>query len=205
MSYLQAAALLVDLGTAGVSTLSFYDTFLARFLIQNIHHHVSIFARSLQNQGKIQIEGFFLDTMALPSTALSQTLKSITITKFKELNKQKSNYESSKLKILQAVDAAGDNSRARISRLLDGMKDATPSNNDDFEKKVVRWIEQSRYDATVPDHLLAKWEQQLRKKLDVQSKRLSLAELYSRLLTDFVLLHFMLILIHYTNCPSKPA
>ena len=142
--------------------------------------------------------------MASPSTALSQTLKSITITKFKELNKQKSNYESSKQIILQDVDAVGDDSRARISRLLDGVKDLAPSKSGQFEQNVTRWLKQSHYDPTIPDRLLAEWEQLLRKKLDVQSRRLSLAELYSRLLTEFVLLSSIPILVMYdTKCSQK--
>lgn len=125
--------------------------------------------------------------MASPTAVLSQTLKSITITKFKQLNKQKATYEAAKSTVLRAVDDAGDDIRDRVSHLLSGVKSLdSASTQDAVYKNIVRWLEQSRYDPSMPDSMLEKFEEQLRAKLDVQSRKLGLAELWSRLLTEWL-------------------
>ncbi|KAJ9656579.1 hypothetical protein H2201_008491 [Coniosporium apollinis] len=49
-----------------------------------------------------------------------------------------------------------------------------------------RWVDQSRYDASIPDEMLERFEAQLRSKLEIKSRRLDLAALYSRLLTEWM-------------------
>ena len=125
--------------------------------------------------------------MSSPSAVLSQTLKSITITKFKELNKQQASYEAGKGRVLHAVDAAGEDLQAKVSHLLSGVKDLDgASTKDALYNNIGRWLEQSRCDPSIPSSMLEKFEEQLRSKLDVQSRKLSLAELYSRLLTEWL-------------------
>ncbi|MCJ1229281.1 hypothetical protein MMC12_005946 [Toensbergia leucococca] len=125
--------------------------------------------------------------MSSPSAVLSQTLKSITITKFKELNKQKRGFEVAKAEIVKDIDSAGDDLRSRVSRLLSGVHDLdSSSKHDALYKNITRWLEQSRYDPSIPDSMLEKFEAQLRAKLDVQSRKLDLAELYSLLLTEWI-------------------
>ncbi|KAL2009640.1 hypothetical protein VTN00DRAFT_5447 [Thermoascus crustaceus] len=93
-----------------------------------------------------------MSTMSSSPTesALSQTLQSITLTKIRELEKQRHAYDTRKNQILAE-----------------------------------RWLDQARYDSSIPDHVLRSFEEQLRSKLEIQSRKLSLADLYSRLLTEW--------------------
>ncbi|KAL1954326.1 hypothetical protein VTO42DRAFT_1400 [Malbranchea cinnamomea] len=49
-----------------------------------------------------------------------------------------------------------------------------------------RWLDQSKYDPSVSDFALAKFENNLRSILDVHTRRLNLAALYSRLLIEWL-------------------
>lgn len=122
--------------------------------------------------------------MASSSNILSQTLQSVTVTKIEELAKQRNSFEQRKATVLQAADRAHD-LRKKVAELyatvneLDGSADAELTNID-------RWLQQSQYDPTVRSETLHKFEKALRSRLDVGTRRLDLADLYSRLLTEWI-------------------
>jgi hypothetical protein len=60
--------------------------------------------------------------MSSSITALSRTLKTITLTKINELEKQRKAYARSKDDVLHASSAADCDQRERIRRLLKGVK-----------------------------------------------------------------------------------
>lgn len=126
--------------------------------------------------------------MASPTAALSRTLQTITLTKINELEKQRNAYASSKNAVLNSASNAKLDKRERILRLLNGVQGLHPikSSSDTELPNIRRWLEQSHYDASIPDEMLDDFETKLRSKLDVQTRRLDLAALYSRLLTEWL-------------------
>lgn len=125
--------------------------------------------------------------MALPSAALSRTLQSITITKIGELEKQRNTFERRKNEVLTNVENAGNDRRERASRLLKAVKEFHPSS--EYESSIWNmhnYLHQSYYDPSIPITMLETIEKQLRSKIDAQSRRLNLADLYSRLLTEWL-------------------
>jgi hypothetical protein len=126
--------------------------------------------------------------MAPPASVLSQTLQSITLTKIRELHKQQATYEARKQDILADVDKA-PGQLARISILLEGVKELYPDLSRDGDgalRNIKRFVDQSHYDTSIPDEMLHGFENDLRSKLEIQSRKLGLAELYSRLLTEWM-------------------
>ena len=125
--------------------------------------------------------------MAAPTSALSQTLKSISLTKIREISKQHAVYEQRKDAVLAEAAQHADDPHRRIARLLRGVKDLYPvSLSDNRVANVQHWVQQSRYDASVPPETLESCEELLRGKLEVQGRRLALAHLYSRLVTEWM-------------------
>jgi hypothetical protein len=125
--------------------------------------------------------------MAPPASVLSQTLQSITLTKIRELENQRDKYEASKNEVLTAAARYPDNRRKRIAKLLRGVNVLYPEALEDNQvRNVQHWLDQSAYDASVPDHMLQSYEDLLRSKLEVQSRRLGLAHLYARLVTEWM-------------------
>lgn len=121
--------------------------------------------------------------MASPTSVLSKTLQSITLSKIRELESRRKSYENHKRELLDKVDAAPD-ARDRLALLLGAVKALyPPAVNDTNLGNIQRWLDQSRYDASVPVSKLDEFSGQLRAKLDVQSRKLDMAHLYSRLLT----------------------
>ena len=71
--------------------------------------------------------------------------------------------------------------------LFTAVEELCPEANNDFHlKNIRRWLDQSEYDASIPDGMIQSFERQLRSKLDIQSQKLGLADLYSRLLTEWM-------------------
>ncbi|KAK2042812.1 hypothetical protein LZ31DRAFT_469603 [Colletotrichum somersetense] len=127
--------------------------------------------------------------MSHPTSVLSKTLQSITVTKIRELEKRRAQYESRKSKILQDADrhlSPGE----RIACLLRGVKELYYTNGYNVYSSGVDNIDsllaQSKYDASVPPHMLQSAEDLLRSNLDVQSHKLSMAHLYSSLVTEWM-------------------
>ncbi|KAF6832522.1 hypothetical protein CMUS01_06888 [Colletotrichum musicola] len=133
--------------------------------------------------------------MAPAASFLSKTLKSITLEKIRELSKQRTQYESRKEAVLAAAADPSLTQQKRIKILIDGVNDLivkAQDEDDDFESKriektldeISKRPDQSTWDAPVPIALLDSHEALLRSKLDVQSRRLSAVELYSRFVKE---------------------
>jgi hypothetical protein len=123
--------------------------------------------------------------MTSSSSILSQTLQSITITKIQELEKQRQSYEQRKNHVLSSADDEAKDLRKKVSHLHAGVKDLDVWSYDEL-KNISRWLHQSNYDPSVPDEMLMKFEKELRSRLDIKSRKLELADLYSRLLTEWI-------------------
>lgn len=81
--------------------------------------------------------------MSSSITALSRTLKTITLTKINELEKQRKTYARSKDALLQTSTAVGRDQRERIRRLLKGIEDLTMSPESSMDlSNIRRWLEQ---------------------------------------------------------------
>ncbi|KAE8446090.1 hypothetical protein EG329_012598 [Mollisiaceae sp. DMI_Dod_QoI] len=125
--------------------------------------------------------------MSSSTAALSRTLKTITLTKINELEKQRKAYARSKNAILAAAHEA-PHQREKVLRLLEGVEDlnhASSSPSIDVSN-IRRFLFQSHYDSSIPDATLKDFEAQLLAHLDVQTRRLDLGRLYSRLLTEWL-------------------
>jgi hypothetical protein len=125
--------------------------------------------------------------MSAAPTVLSQTLQSITITKIRQLQKQRAAFELSKAECLEKVDNIRHDQRKNIRVLLEAVEelDTSPATKESLSN-IKRWLEQSEYDPSIPDEILYTFEEQLRSKLNIQSRRLGLAHLYSSLLTEWL-------------------
>ncbi|RDW68901.1 uncharacterized protein DSM5745_08661 [Aspergillus mulundensis] len=123
--------------------------------------------------------------MAPQNSALSQTLESLTRSKIRELEKQRSTYEARKASILTEADDQLDLfSRVRV--ILTGTKAIHPTaSRDTTVGNIERWLDQHRFDPSITDGMLREYEIDLRARLDAHSRKLSLADLYSRLLTEW--------------------
>jgi hypothetical protein len=121
--------------------------------------------------------------MATPKSVLSKTLQSITLSKIRELESRHKSYENRKSEYVAKADAAADE-RDRLACLLEAVRELYPAASKDAGlNNLQRWLDQSRYDASIPISKLASFNRQLRAKLDIQSRKLDMAHLYSRLLT----------------------
>lgn len=124
--------------------------------------------------------------MASSVAALSKTLESITLTKIRELEKQRTKYEDRKNEVLQTAAGMTDQ-RTRITQLLKGVEDLYPgAAGENAVRNIQHWLSQSKYDVCVPDELLQSYEETLRSKLEVQSRKLGLGHLYARLVTEWM-------------------
>ena len=121
--------------------------------------------------------------MATPKSVLSKTLQSITLSKIRELESRHKSYEARKRDYVAKADAAADE-RDRLACLLEAVRELYPTaSKDPGLNNLQRWLDQSRYDASIPTSKLVSFNTQLRAKLDIQSRKLDMAHLYSRLLT----------------------
>lgn len=124
--------------------------------------------------------------MASPKSVLSKTLQSITRSKIRELESRHKSYEARKSDYLAKADAAADE-RDRLACLVEAVKELyPPAAKDPGLTNLQRWLDQSRYDASIPESKLAGFSRQLRAQLDIQSRKLDMAHLYSRLLTGML-------------------
>ncbi|KAI0600472.1 hypothetical protein F4775DRAFT_546072 [Biscogniauxia sp. FL1348] len=125
--------------------------------------------------------------MAPPASVLSQTLQSISLTKIREIENQRDKYEFRKNEVLAAAAKHPDDVHKRIAELLRGVADLYPEALGDHKVKNIRcWLQQSKYDPSMPAEILQSSEEVLRSKLEVQSRKLGLAHLYSRLVTEWM-------------------
>lgn len=123
------------------------------------------------------------------SSVLSQTLQSITVTKIRELEKQRNAFSKSKAQILASSEHASSDIRASINALLEGVKKELNRDERDLRDEldnIGRWVDQSAHDPTVPEATLRKYEHKLKSCLDNIGTRLDFAHLYSRLLIEWI-------------------
>ncbi len=93
--------------------------------------------------------------MSTSTAALSRTLKNITLTKIRELEKQRKTYAQSKNAILEAAKKLDDDPRAKITILLEGVEQLNPSSLSAIDlSNIRRRLEQSHFDSTIPDSML---------------------------------------------------
>ncbi|OOQ82230.1 hypothetical protein PEBR_39790 [Penicillium brasilianum] len=117
---------------------------------------------------------------------LSRTLQSLTRSKIHELEKHRSTYETRKAETL-ATAAKCPTLRDRVAQLLVGTKKLSPGAESDNEiTNIEHWVDQARFDSTIPPDKLEGFETHLRDRLDAYSRKLNLADLYSRLLTEWM-------------------
>lgn len=125
------------------------------------------------------------NNMAPQSSALSKTLESLTLSKIRELEKQRSTYEDRKAQVLADAESQ-PGLFARVNVILNGTKAILPQvAKEQAVTNIERWLDQQRFDPAVTDGMLNEYETELRSQLDAHSRRLSLADLYSRLLTEW--------------------
>ncbi|KAH8201197.1 hypothetical protein TruAng_004665 [Truncatella angustata] len=125
--------------------------------------------------------------MAPPASVLSRTLQSISVTKIHEIEKQRARYEERKNEVLKQADRYPNEPHKRITTLSQGLADLYPEALQDRKVKNIKyWLQQARYDASVPANMIESWEDVLRSKLEVQSRKLGLAHLYSQLVTEWM-------------------
>jgi len=124
--------------------------------------------------------------MSSATADLSKTLQSITITKIAKLEKQRFQYAAHKKAVLDSANEA-EHQREVVFRLLSGVEElGIPVSSDLDLSNIHRWLEQSHFDHSIPDSMLVEFEAQLRSQLDMQTRRLDLADLYSRLLREWL-------------------
>ncbi|CAG9985076.1 unnamed protein product [Clonostachys byssicola] len=123
--------------------------------------------------------------MASSTSARSKTLQSITLTKIRELEKQRERYEAQKNQLLQDADSYADQ-LVRIRKLLHGVVKICPDQRDDSIENIHHWLNQAKYDNSVPQELVDQYEHSLRSKLEVPTRKLSLGHLYARLVTEWM-------------------
>ncbi|KAF4636456.1 hypothetical protein G7Y89_g1635 [Cudoniella acicularis] len=125
--------------------------------------------------------------MAPPTSGLSRTLQSLTLTKIREIEKQRKKYEDRKQEILTIASSKAGDQRELVAHLLSGVKEIIPgAATDPSLSNIRRWLDQSRFDASIPPEMLQSFEKQLRAKFETQSRKLSLADLYSHLMTEWM-------------------
>ncbi|KAK6219791.1 hypothetical protein QIS74_05293 [Colletotrichum tabaci] len=124
------------------------------------------------------------------SDILSQTLHTITSVKLKQLDKQKASYESGKRALLD--DAAYETDHRKRAKLLVDGSEKLPAMNSLDDSSLVsvdnlrRFVQQADYDPCVSDDLLDGYEKAMRNELDVQSARYRYAELYGKLVNEWI-------------------
>lgn len=117
---------------------------------------------------------------------LSRTVQSLTRSKIHGLENQRASYESSKDKVVSAAENCSI-LRERVACLLKGAEELLPDAGGSSEvRNIAHWVEQARYDTSIPVKKLQEFETYLRNLLNAQSRKLSLADLYSRLLTEWM-------------------
>lgn len=140
--------------------------------------------------------------MSNSKSMLPQTLQSITTLKLRELQKQRELFNARKGRILAQTDDYVDD-QSRIHLLLEGIARLHTSNTEkslkdfsDWElddilgdssmSNIRRFVDQSKYDPSILAFMLDDFKIQLREVLDRHSRKLDYADLYSRLLAEWL-------------------
>ncbi|GKT49189.1 uncharacterized protein ColSpa_09370 [Colletotrichum spaethianum] len=124
------------------------------------------------------------------SDILSQTLHTITSVKLSQLDKQKASYESGKRALLD--DAAYETDHRKRAKLLVDRSEKLPAMNSLGDSSLVsvdnlkRFVQQADYDPCISESLLNDYENAMRNELDVQSAKYRYAELYGKLVNEWI-------------------
>lgn len=124
--------------------------------------------------------------METTTPMFSKTLQSLTQSKIRELAKQQIAYKSEKANILTAATQHTD-LRDNIACILQGVKELLPdSARNSKSSNIERWLDQARYDSSIPQAKLESFRDHLISTLDAHSLKLDIADLYSQLLTEWM-------------------
>lgn len=128
------------------------------------------------------------------SSAFSQTLNSITTTKLELLSKQHADFTSYKTEILYSVKNAHD-PREKVRLLLDGIKSwrgtdtsgpSSVNSHSEYLRNVERFLFQAQQDPSINESCLSEWEDNLTQSLETEKVKFEYAELFGRLLTEWI-------------------
>ncbi|KAI6356093.1 hypothetical protein MCOR25_007969 [Pyricularia grisea] len=140
--------------------------------------------------------------MANTGSVFSETLQEITKNKLEELAKRRASFEKSKSDAIAcAAASAGDTIRV-IEALSTGVKncfgialddsgsvilDRTRHRQVEIElKNIDRFLTQARYDPSISIEMLRSWGQLLERHLETQSRKYEFADLYGKLVTEWL-------------------
>jgi hypothetical protein len=140
-------------------------------------------------------------------SVFGETLQTITSTKLVELAKKRISFEEKYSKLLESVKSEKD-ALKRVCILLDGSKECLGFQTDKRTKdgragriinsgsrnphlktdlqNLDRFIEQARFDPSLSNKVLLDWEKTLLQYLSVQSTRFQYADLYGKLVTEWL-------------------
>lgn len=145
---------------------------------------------------------------ASSGSVFSETLQTITTTKLEELKKQRIAFEEEYAALLAAADAEKDLLKC-VHLLVDGTKSCLGLKTEKRQEKtgrlgrvliggtrnirletdiqnLDRFLEQARFDPSVSSKILLDWEQTLLQYLQVQSSKFTYADLYGKLVTEWL-------------------
>ncbi|KAL4998963.1 hypothetical protein BDV10DRAFT_184855 [Aspergillus recurvatus] len=107
--------------------------------------------------------------MAPHMSALPQTLESLTRSKMRALEKQRSSYEDRKAFVLAEAEKQPDLvSRVRV--ILNGTQAIHPTaSKDTTVGNIERWLDQHRFDPSITDGMLQQYEDELHSQLDAHN------------------------------------
>lgn len=125
--------------------------------------------------------------MATVDATTSQTILSLTQSKARELEKQQKAYEKGRSSIIQTTKDC-PNVYERVDLILSALvNDLQPqASKDPMVANISRWMQQARYDSSITEKMLEGFEEYLLQRLKTRSSKLAMADLYSRLLMDWV-------------------
>ncbi|KAJ3951645.1 hypothetical protein N0V92_011944 [Colletotrichum tropicale] len=124
------------------------------------------------------------------SDVLSQTLFTITNVKLDQLHKQKRAYEQSKKALLE--DAALETDHRKRAKLLVERAESLPFMSQIADSRLIsianlkRFVDQAKFDPCISADFIRGYENAVRQSLDVESTKYRFAELYGKLVNEWV-------------------
>lgn len=127
------------------------------------------------------------------SSSFSQTLNSITSTKLQVLSKKHADFTSHKQQVLNSVKAATE-PHEKLRLLVDGIKSwrgtntesASATSHSAYLSNVDKFLQQAQHDPSIGGSSLSEWESKLTQTLEKEKVKFEYAELFGRLLTEWV-------------------
>lgn len=140
-------------------------------------------------------------------SVFSQTLQAVTNTKLEELAKQRHAFTSEYEELLLRVECE-DDPLEQLMRLADGTKSCLGINVDSSKnngvisyvsvsgprnirletdlKNLDRFLEQAKFDPSISHEVIKSWQETLLQYLSVQSAKYEFADLYGKLVTEWL-------------------